>query len=76
MKLKKVIFPSNFINFYFPKDILKGKEEEDCVEFIEELIVNQEPLQKVLRLICLMSIVQNGLSEKTYDFLRKELIHV
>jgi hypothetical protein len=23
-----------------------------------------------------MSVVQNGLSEKTYDFLRKELIHV
>ncbi|ORX89440.1 vacuolar protein sorting-associated protein 33A [Basidiobolus meristosporus CBS 931.73] len=42
--------------------------------YIEELINRQAPLLQVLRLLCLQSLVNNGLKSKTYDFFRKEII--
>jgi vacuolar protein sorting-associated protein 33A len=50
--------------------------ETYSVDFIEELINKQEPLTKVLRLICLASVTGNGIKAKTYDFLRKEIVQV
>lgn len=44
-------------------------------DLIEECINKQEPLVKVLRLCCLYSLVHNGLKQKMFDFLRKEILH-
>jgi len=44
------------------------------MEYIEECINKQEPLVKVLRLMCLFSLTNNGLSEKQFNFLRKEIL--
>jgi len=54
--------------------MLMGENEQACFDYIEECINKQEPLTKVLRLLCLISLTTNGIKSKTYEFLRKELL--
>eukprot|EP00301_Raphidiophrys_heterophryoidea_P006293 c12553_g1_i2.p1 GENE.c12553_g1_i2~~c12553_g1_i2.p1 ORF type:complete len:267 (-),score=73.02 c12553_g1_i2:20-820(-) len=44
-------------------------------DYIEECINKQEPLHKVLRLLCLASLMQSGLKTKQFDFFRREILH-
>jgi len=48
--------------------------EDASTDYIEELINKQEPLEKVLRLICLQSLTQNGLKTKVLEFYKKEIL--
>ena len=57
------------------QDILSGEDPKGSIEYIESCIIRQDPLTSVLRLLCLYSIVRNGLSQSEYDHLRQELIH-
>lgn len=57
------------------QDILSGEDPKACIEYIETCIIRQDSLTSVLRLICLYSIVRNGLSQSEYDHLRQELVH-
>eukprot|EP00163_Fabomonas_tropica_P032762 TRINITY_DN8359_c0_g1_i1.p1 TRINITY_DN8359_c0_g1~~TRINITY_DN8359_c0_g1_i1.p1 ORF type:complete len:600 (+),score=140.03 TRINITY_DN8359_c0_g1_i1:778-2577(+) len=41
---------------------------------IEEAINKQEPLTRVLRMICLQSLTNNGIKSKYFDFLRREIL--
>jgi len=43
-------------------------------EYIEECINKQEPLVKVLRMLCLSSLVNNGFKQKQLDFYKREII--
>lgn len=45
-------------------------------EYIEECINKQEPLVKILRLLCLSSLVNNGLKVKQLEFWKRELVQV
>jgi hypothetical protein len=47
---------------------------ETTIAFIEECINKQEPLVKVLRLLCLLSLCTGGLKEKQHAFFIKEII--
>lgn len=51
-----------------------GGALEACAEFAEELIGRAEPLARVLRLLCLMSAVGNGLRQRQLAFFRAELL--
>lgn len=62
-------------NIEMEQAIIKGENEEEILNYIEELIIKQEPLPKVLRLICLLSSVNDGLADKAFESFRKELIH-
>lgn len=42
--------------------------------YIQECIDKQDPLVKVLRLLCLESLIMNGIKQKTLDHLRREII--
>jgi hypothetical protein len=44
------------------------------MEYIEECINRQEPVVKVLRLLCLFSLTNNGIKEKTFNFIRREIL--
>lgn len=44
------------------------------IAFIEECINKQEPLVKVLRLLCLLSLCTGGLKEKLHTFFIQEII--
>lgn len=56
------------------QNLLAQAEIESSEQYIEECINKQEPLGKVLRLLCLMSLTQGGLKEKTYNFFTREII--
>lgn len=45
-----------------------------CMSFIEEAINKQQPLFLVLRLLCLYSLTYNGVPEKVYNFVRREIL--
>ncbi|CAK4069166.1 unnamed protein product [Aphanomyces euteiches] len=49
-------------------------EGHTLFEELEELIGLQEPLLKVLRLLCLQSLTSGGIKAKSFDLLRRELI--
>jgi hypothetical protein len=78
LKLNKVLFFSSFFsslsNYLFRTDLLAGVDDTKNQEYIEKLINKQEPLLKVLRLLCLYSIVSNGLKPKILDNFKKEIL--
>ncbi|GBB83477.1 hypothetical protein RclHR1_01020018 [Rhizophagus clarus] len=43
-------------------------------EHIEEMIDRQVPILQVLRLLCLLSIVNGGLKQKSFEFFKKEIL--
>eukprot|EP01117_Protostelium_nocturnum_P018631 TRINITY_DN7835_c0_g2_i5.p1 TRINITY_DN7835_c0_g2~~TRINITY_DN7835_c0_g2_i5.p1 ORF type:complete len:478 (-),score=128.99 TRINITY_DN7835_c0_g2_i5:569-2002(-) len=49
---------------------------ESVDEYIEECINRQESLVKVLRLLCLSSLVNNGIKQKQFEFFKREIIQV
>jgi hypothetical protein len=54
--------------------IILNENESATYEYIEELIYKQSSITKVLRMLCLMSVVQNGIYYKRYDSIRKEIL--
>jgi hypothetical protein len=40
------------------------------------LVVKEAPLVKVIRLLCLQSIIENGLKQKSLDYFRREILQV
>ena len=54
--------------------MLAGVEVEVALEYIIECINKQESILKVLRLLCLYSLTSNGLREKEYNFIRREIL--
>lgn len=54
--------------------ILVGDDEKGTLELIDECIGGMEPITKVLRLLCLLSLINNGIKAKTFDYYRKEIL--
>jgi hypothetical protein len=50
------------------------KDGSKSVEYIEDCICRADPMLKVLRLMCLQSLVNGGLTQKLFDFYRKEVL--
>jgi hypothetical protein len=46
------------------------------IDYVEELIDRQEPITKVLRVLCLMSLVQGGIKAKTFEHFKREIVQV
>ncbi|KQK23731.1 vacuolar protein-sorting-associated protein 33 homolog [Brachypodium distachyon] len=55
--------------------ILDVQNYETCFEYIEEIIQKQEPIETVLRLLVLFSLTNAGLQKKSFDYLRREILH-
>jgi hypothetical protein len=53
------------------RTMLEGDQEYDK---IEEMMAVQQPLVKVLRLLCLQSLTNGGIKAKAFDHLRRELL--
>jgi hypothetical protein len=56
------------------QSLILQEDEKTCMEYIESCIIRQDPLDKVLRLLCLMSITKNGLSQREFDHFKTELV--
>mmetsp|Transcript_32390 Transcript_32390/g.84778 ORF Transcript_32390/g.84778 Transcript_32390/m.84778 type:complete len:593 (-) Transcript_32390:873-2651(-) len=53
---------------------LYGDDTDKSHAHIESCICKKEPLLKVLRMICLQSVVNGGLKQKLLDFYRREIL--
>ena len=56
------------------QNFLLGVDTDKSSEYIETCICRKEPLFKVLRLVCLQSVVNGGLKPKIFDFYRREIL--
>ncbi|XP_025089148.1 vacuolar protein sorting-associated protein 33A-like isoform X2 [Pomacea canaliculata] len=56
------------------QEFINGLETDKVHPFIEDCISKQEKLTKVLRLICIQSICNDGLKPKVLDFYKREII--
>ena len=54
--------------------IIMGETDQGTFDYIERLIGEMEPLTTVLRLLCLLSVTQNGIKGKLFDFFRREIV--
>ena len=56
------------------QNIIQQIDEKEVIDFIEDLINKGESLKRVLRLMSMMSVVNNGLKPKVYDTLKESLM--
>lgn len=61
-------------NLDIEHSIIMGDSDTQVLENIERLIGMGEDLVTVLRLLCLLSVAQNGLKSKFFDFFRREIL--
>ncbi|PRP79315.1 hypothetical protein PROFUN_13009 [Planoprotostelium fungivorum] len=73
LHIQKVVRDPAFLSRLEAEVNLIG-ESNSIDDYIEECINKQEPLVKVLRLLCLTSLVNNGLKVKMHEFYRREII--
>ncbi|KAL7287732.1 hypothetical protein TKK_0018117 [Trichogramma kaykai] len=73
--IKEVTDSSNFLEtLQIEQELLNGIDTDKPNSYIEDLIAQQEPLIKVLRLLCLQSITNSGLKQKLLDYYKREII--
>jgi len=56
------------------QSLLNLTDPTASMAYIEECINKQEPLVKVLRLVCLYSLTNNGFREKTFNYLKRDIV--
>ncbi|KAJ1655506.1 Vacuolar protein-sorting-associated protein 33 [Dispira simplex] len=64
-------------NLEFEQTLMGGAQvpsNSAFTDYLDELIGKQAPLPQVLRLLCLQSLVNNGLKSKMYDYWRREIV--
>lgn len=44
--------------------------------YIEDCIAQKDPLIKILRLVCMQSVCNNGLKHKVMDYYKREILQV
>ncbi|KAI0225757.1 Vacuolar protein sorting-associated protein 33A [Lamellibrachia satsuma] len=56
------------------QDFFKGTDTDKPSAYIEDCIAKQEPILKVLRLVCIQCISNNGFRQKLLDYYKREII--
>ncbi|CAL1280864.1 unnamed protein product [Larinioides sclopetarius] len=73
--VKEVTDSEMFLNsLQTEQEFINGLETDKTNAHIEDCIAKEEPLIKVLRLICLQSLANNGLKPKQLDYYKREII--
>ena len=67
---------SFYRNLSIEQGIIIGAKTNQSLDHLEVLIALQRNLNKILRLLSLQSLVDNGLKQKTWDFFRREILQV
>ncbi|PVD19345.1 hypothetical protein C0Q70_19832 [Pomacea canaliculata] len=55
--------------------LLDGTDTKDCIAYIEDCIYKQAPHLTTLRLLCLLSLTQDGLTPREYKSLKTDFLH-
>lgn len=53
---------------------MAGIKDKDFMESLEDWIIAHEPLPDILAMLCMASLLRNGLEEQVLDFAKKEII--
>jgi len=56
------------------QNLLAGIDTDSSNDYIEESINKQDPIVKILRLLCLQSLTNNGLKPKQFEFFKREIL--
>ena len=59
--------------FQIEQDILSG-ELEELNEIVSFWVLDKQPLQKIYRILCIESLVNDGIEEKVYEEIRKDIV--
>ncbi|XP_042904838.1 vacuolar protein sorting-associated protein 33A [Parasteatoda tepidariorum] len=73
--IKEIIDSEMFLNsLQTEQEFMNGLDTDKTNAHIEDCIAREEPFIKVLRLICLQSLTNNGLKPKQLDYYKREII--
>lgn len=74
--IKEVTDTSNFLEcLQVEQELLNCIDTDKANPHIENMIAQQEPLLKVLRLLCIQCFTNSGLKPKLLDYYKREIIH-
>jgi hypothetical protein len=54
--------------------MINGEKTERTLDYLEAMLQVKEELNKVMRLVCMRSIIDGGLKPKSFDYFRREII--
>ncbi|KAL5017366.1 hypothetical protein ScPMuIL_006955 [Solemya velum] len=61
-------------NLRCQQEFINGQDTDRISPYIEDCIARQEPLTKVLQLVCIQSYCNNGLKPKVLEFYKREIL--
>lgn len=74
--IKELTDSSNFLeSLQVEQELLNCIDTDKPNAYIEDMIAQQQPLLKVLRLLCIQSLTNSGLKPKLLDYYKREIIH-
>lgn len=56
------------------QEFMTGVDTDKVSTYIEDCIAQKDPLIKILRLVCMQSVCNNGLKQKVLDYYKKEIL--
>ncbi|GCB64520.1 hypothetical protein scyTo_0007550 [Scyliorhinus torazame] len=63
-----------FDNLTVEQEFMSGIDTDKVNSYIEDSIAQKEPLIKILRLVCMQSVCNNGLKQKVLDYYKREIL--
>ncbi|XP_029366506.1 vacuolar protein sorting-associated protein 33A isoform X2 [Echeneis naucrates] len=63
-----------FDNLTVEQEFMTGVDTDKVNTYIEDSISQKDPLIKILRLVCMQSVCNNGLRQKVFDFYKREIL--
>ncbi|KAA0716273.1 Vacuolar protein sorting-associated protein 33A [Triplophysa tibetana] len=63
-----------FENLTVEQEFMTGVDTDKVCTYIEDCIAQKDPLIKILRLVCMQSVCNNGLKQKLLDYYKREII--
>jgi len=74
-EIRKYTLDQDFNKFLeVQQNFVAGITGHNHVEYIEEMINNQQSIQQTIRLLGLLSLVSGGVRAKSFEFFRKEIV--
>uniref|UniRef100_A0A4W4HM81 VPS33A core subunit of CORVET and HOPS complexes n=1 Tax=Electrophorus electricus TaxID=8005 RepID=A0A4W4HM81_ELEEL len=65
---------SFFDNLTVEQEFMTGVDTDKINTYIEDCIAQKDPLIKILRLVCMQSVCNNGLKQKVLDYYKREIL--
>ncbi|XP_078083205.1 vacuolar protein sorting-associated protein 33A [Mustelus asterias] len=63
-----------FENLTVEQEFMSGIDTDKVNSYIEDSIAQKEPLIKILRLVCMQSVCNNGLKQRVLDYYKREIL--